>query len=252
MRDLAELQTAMTHAIFGGDATTLTDEISAPGADALRRFGIYRNNMFLSLVRHLKAVFPATARLGDERFFSYAAFEFIRSHPPHEPRLSTYGNGFPRFLAQFPACRAAPILPAIASLEWAIHAALTAPEERALHPAALAGLSQPSLRFVLQPSLQFVVSRWTLLALFRETHVEGTPLARRTTRTAVMRCGDSIRFIELSSATYVFWWSISRGARLDYAAARALARDPMFNLVEEILKLFRADLVIAIDNSRAS
>src|SRR5687768_12723911 len=57
MRDLAELQTAMTHAIFGGDATTLTDEISAPGADALRRFGIYCNNMFLSLVRHLKAVF---------------------------------------------------------------------------------------------------------------------------------------------------------------------------------------------------
>jgi hypothetical protein len=251
MRNLAQLQTAMTRAVFSGNATPLTGEISAPTADALRRFNIYRNNMFLSLARHLKIVFPVTARLSDERFFSYAAHEFIKFHPPREPRLSAYGSEFPRFLGKFPACRTAPILPAMASLEWAIQTALTTPEERALSPAGLAGMSQPSLRLLLQPSLQFVLSRWPLLPLIQGTHAEGVPLQRRTTYTAVRRAGDSIRFMELGCARYIFWRSLSRGTQLDHAAARALARDPIFNLVDEMLNLFRANLVTAIDNSHA-
>jgi hypothetical protein len=107
------------------------------------------------------------------------------------------------------------------------------------------------LRLALQPSLQLVLSRWPILPLFQGSHPEGVPLARRTTYTAVVRAGDSIRFMDLSSARYVFWRMISRGAELDYAAARALARDPMFDLVHEILTLFRADLVIATDHSHA-
>lgn len=251
MRSLVELQTGMTRAILSGDAAPLAGEFVAPGADPLPRFDIYRNNTFLSLIRHLKAVFPVTARLSDERFFSYAAFDFVRSQPPLEPRLSAYGRTFPLFLSRFPACRAAPILPAVASLEWAVHAALTAPVEPALPATALASASQATVRLVLQPSLQIVLSRWPLLPLFEGTHAEGTPLARRRTYTAVQRVGENIRFMELSSARYIFWRSLRRGAQLDYATARALARDPMFNLVDEILTLFRANLVIAIDPSHA-
>jgi Putative DNA-binding domain len=248
MRDLAALQSAMTQAILQGDPASLASELTAPPADALRRFNIYRNNTFLSLARHLKAVFPLTARLGGEKFFTYVAFEFIRSSPPHEPRLCAYGGGFPFFLARFPACRDSPILPAIASLERAIHAALTAPEEQALPATALADIGCSSLRLVLQPSLRFVLSRWPLLPLLRETHPESTPLARRTTYTAVQRAGDSIRFFDLSSARYIFWRCLSHGAELDHAAGRALARDPVFNLVDEILALFRVGLVIATDD----
>jgi hypothetical protein len=251
MRSLVEIQTAMTQAILGGDAAPLAGEIVARRADALRRFDIYRNNTFLSLTRHLKAVFPVTAQLSDERFFSYAAFEFIRSQPPLEPRLSTYGSTFPRFLSRFPACRAAPILPAVASLEWAVQAALTAPEKPALPATAFGTASQPSVRLILQPSLQLVLSRWPLFALFEGTHVEGTPLARKMTYTAVLRAGDNIRFMELSSARYVFWRSLSRGSQLDYSASRALARDPKFPLVDEILILIRTNLVVEIDNSNA-
>jgi len=252
MRDLAELQTTMTWAILTGQATALTGEITARGADALRRFRIYRNNTFLSLVRHLKAIFPVTARLGNERFFNYAASEFVRYHPPREPRLSAYGGNFPLFLARFPACRSAPILPAIASLEWGVHAALTAPEEQALPVTALPKDDRCSLRLVLQPSLQLVLSRWPLLPLLNGTHAEAMPLARRTTYTALVRAGDRLRFIDLSSARYIFWRTISGGAALDCAAARAFGRDPMFDLVHEILTLFRAQLVIAISGSHAN
>jgi len=251
MHDLAKLQSEISRAILSGDSSPLAGAIVAPVADPLRRLGIYRNNTFLSLIRHLKTVFPVTARLSDERFFSYAGFEFVRAQPPREPRLSVFGSGFPAFLSRFAACRAAPILPALASLEWAVHSALSLPVATALPPTALAHTDQSSLRLVLQPSLHLVLSRWPLLPLLAGTHPDGKPLLRRTTYTAVMRKGDSIRFMDLSSDRYVFWRTILRGARLDHAAARALARNPMFNLVDEILALFGADLVTATEYSHA-
>jgi hypothetical protein len=253
MRSLAELQSAMTRAVLSGDAAPLVAEITAPKADPLRRFAIYRNNTFLSLTRHLKAVFPVTARLGDERFFSYAAYEFIRRHPPREPRLASYGSSFAGFLAKFPPCRSAPILPAMASLEWAVHAALTSAEKTPIAPASLAEFaSTPSgLRLVLQPSLNFNVARWPILPLWQGSHPNGEPLARRTTRLGVFRSGDRVRVHELPPARFAFWRSIVRGAALDHAAARGLARDPMFDVVDEILTLFRSGLVVATDNVHA-
>jgi hypothetical protein len=253
MRDLAELQSSMTKAVLGGDAAALAEELTVANADAVRRFSIFRNNSFLSLTRHLEAVYPVTTRLGDERFFRYAAFEFIRSNPPREPRLSTYGGTFPRFLANFPACRSAPILPEMASLEWAVHSALAAAEQVPLAPSVLAELGQctSNLRLLLQPSLHFAASRWPLLPLWQGTHPEDRPLGRRITRIAVFRNGDRIRVVELSSSLFAFWRSLARREQLERAAARALARDPMFDLVKEILALFRAGLVISLDDSHA-
>jgi hypothetical protein len=253
MRDLAELQTSMTEAVLGGDAAPLAGELTVPNADAVRRFAIFRNNTFLSLTRHLEAVFPVTARLGDERFFRYAAFEFVTSNPPREPRLSIYGSAFPRFLAKFPPCRSGPILPEMASLEWAVHSALTAAEHAPLAPSVLAelGHSASNLRLVLQPSLHFAVSRWPLLPLWHGTHPVDSPLDRRITRTAIFRNGDRVRFVEPSSSRFAFWRSLARGEQFECAAARALALDSMFDLVEEILALFRAGLVIAAGDSHA-
>jgi hypothetical protein len=253
MRDLAELQASMTEAVLSGNAAPLAGELTVPNADPLRRFSIFRNNTFLSLTRHLEAVFPVTARLGDERFFRYAAFEFIKSHPPREPRLSSYGSTFPRFLASFPPCRSGPILPDMASLEWAVHSALTAAEQVPLASSVLAeiGPSAPSLRLVLQPSLRFAASRWPLLPLWQGTHPENRPLDRRITRIAVFRNSDRIRLVELSSPRFAFWRSLARFGQFEYAAARALARDPIYDLLEEILALFRAGLVVAAGDSHA-
>jgi hypothetical protein len=138
----------------------------------------------------------------------------------------------------------------MASLEWAVHSALTAAEHVPLAPSVLAELGPyPSnLYLLLQPSLHFTASRWPLLPLWRGTHPDDRPLDRRITRTAIFRNGDNIRFVELSASRFAFWRSLARGEQLECAAARALARDPMFDLVKEILALFRAGLVAAGDS----
>src|SRR5262245_5271409 len=137
MPSLAELQTSMTKAIFDGSCVDVEDEFVADRTDPVRRFAIYRNNMFLSLTAHLRAIFPVTARLGDERFFGYAAHQFILRAPSREARLVTYGAALPQFLARFPACRHAPILAEMAALEWAIHSALTSAELPVLKPSEM-------------------------------------------------------------------------------------------------------------------
>lgn len=248
MSSLAELQSQMTQAIFKGHAADIEQALVARKAEAARRFAIYRNNTFLSLTSHLKTVFPVTAKLGDERFFAYAANEFIRRSPPCEPRLSTYGAAFPNFLARFQASRATPILAEMARLEWAVQSALTT---GSVSPISLDGLIQAGpeaarARFALQPSLGFVLSHWPLAGLWASPGEMTEALPRRMTRMAVWRENDSVKVIELTALRFAFWRALARGFSLELAASRAITRDTGFDFPAELRGLFRAGLVTGI------
>ncbi|WP_119272832.1 HvfC/BufC family peptide modification chaperone [Taklimakanibacter deserti] len=243
MRDLAELQVSMTRALIDGSFSDIEGEFTAGHADPARRYAIYRNNMFLSLIAHLRTIFPVTAKLGDERFFAYAAHQFILRGPPRESRLVVYGSAFPQFLSRFPACRHAPILAQMAALEWAIHRALTSAQLPFLDFADLAHASTLDL----QPSLGFVVSRWPVLGLWAHQSERRQALPRRISRIALLRHDDDIRFFELNTARFAFWRGLSRRLTIEEAAARALARDPHFNLTDEIVFLFRNRLATGVD-----
>ena len=245
MLDLAALQSAMTQALFTGSLADIEDEFDGACANPARRFAIYRNNMFLSLTAHLRTVFPVTAKLGDERFFSYAAHQFILRQPPRESRLVLYGEDFPSFLARFPSCRHTPILAQMAALEWAIHKSLTSEQMPFLEPSDMGQLSGEAM-IELQPSLQFVLSRWPLLGLWAHEAERQRPLVRKASRYAVIRHDDDIRIFELEPARFSFWRSLVKGNSVEMAATRALARDPLFNLVDEIFFLFRNRLVTGI------
>jgi hypothetical protein len=243
MRDLAELQASMTSALISGSFVDIEDEFSSGSANPGRRFAIYRNNMFLSLTAHLRAIFPVTCMLGDERFFAFAAHQFILHEPPRDSRLVVYGEAFPRFLSRFPACRHAPILAEMATLEWAIHKSLTS--------AQLPFLELPKLTAAatldLQPSLGFVLAHWPVLGLWAHQSERRQQLPRRTNRIAISRHDDDIRLFELSGARFAFWRCLARRQSIEAAAARALTRDPQFNLAEEIILLFRNRLVTGIE-----
>jgi len=248
MSSLAELQSRMTEAIFKGHAADIEESLVAGRADPGRRFNIYRNNAFLSLTAHLKTVFPVTARLGDERFFAYAANEFIRRSPPREPRLSAYGAEFPKFLAQFPASRATPILAEMARLEWAVQSALTTGTLPSLGLDALiqAGTEAAQARIELQPGLSFIPSRWPLARLWMASGEVAGPLARNSTRLAVWRAGETVRVVVMSKARFAFCRALARCFPLELAASRAVARDSSLDFPAELRGLFGAGLVTGI------
>jgi hypothetical protein len=252
MHDLAALQSEVTAALIAGRLADVATVFTANGKDAARRLNIYRNNSFISLTNALKANFPVTVRMVDERFFAYAANAFIAEHPPREARLSVYDARFPRFLAQFPASRSYPIVAEMAAFEWAIVRAMTAAENDPAPVALLQRLNalERSPGLVLQPTLYFALSHWPVVEIWtahrREEHDSIPAFGRRATRVAVYRIGDHLRFLELGAARFAFWHELARGASLERAVARALLRDPLFDLVDELVLLFRSGLVTGV------
>ena len=252
MPDLQTLQNNMTDAILGGDMAHIADELDAGPASATGRFNIFRNNTYMSLTECLKTVFPVTVRLSDERFFAYAAHEFISNRPPRQAQLSNYGAEFPRFLAGFAPCREFPVIAEMAALEWAIAGSLNEAEEQPA-PISLIKEGGPdggriSLR--LQPNLRFAMARWPLLGVWAD-HKKGNveiagPLKRTVSRVAISRRGEDIQLVELEAPRFAFWRSLARGLPIETAAQRALARDPLFDLVRETLLLFRSQLVTGV------
>ena len=250
MHTLEQLQRDMTSAILTGESGMLASHLVADRTDATSRFGIYRNNTFLSLTEALIATFPATVRLLDARFFRFAAAEFIRRHPPRAPRLAAYGAGFPAFLARHPACRGVAYVADVARLEWAVAQALHAPEGKPLASSILSRSGRAEIGLRLQPSLVFHASRWPVLALWRAQQPDrdgAFELSRRAARLSVHRAGETVRFIEYGPAEFAFRRALARGSSLEGAVRRALSRVPRFDLVAALVRLFGDDLVIGTD-----
>jgi hypothetical protein len=252
MRSLLSLQDEMATAILSGDISKIAIELDCGTANPELRFNIFRNNSFVTLTACLKSVFPVSMRLSDERFFDYATHEFIKAHPPREARLISYGSEFPGFLAKFAPCRNFPILIDMAILEWAIAEAMNKAEVPSVSLAEFSEIEGDGsgVGLSLQPGLRFVVTRWPLLGVWAD-HKRGIfeisgPLEKKSSRVVVCRNGDGVKFFEFEPARHSFWRSLACGRSLEASAISALLRDPLFDLVTEVVFLCRQNLVAKI------
>jgi hypothetical protein len=225
---------------------------AGPVADPSLRVRIYRNNMFSSLTEALLAKFPVTARLVDERFFRFAAHEYIASHPPVAPQLSVYGASFPAFLHCFRQLRDMPFVAETARLEFLIAEAL---EEPALFGQPITGLTwheTPEDVFLrLQPSLRLLGSRWPVSRIWaahqQEEEADLTDIYRgEVERLAIWRSRDRIRVVEISQGERRLWSALTSGRKLGEATSRALSLDRHFDLAAALTRLFALGLVTRI------
>ncbi|HKW52962.1 MAG TPA: DNA-binding domain-containing protein, partial [Stellaceae bacterium] len=170
MPALHEVQAAVRRALIDDDDGAIDALIAADGMSAAHRVAVHRNNLRISLTDVLRDTFPAVCRLVDERFFAYAAHEFLTAAPPRRACLAEYGAGFADFLAVFPPCRTLAYLPDVARLEWLMNVAAHAADATPLVPSALAGVAAadtPRLVFRLAPSLAFLASPWPVDRIWR-------------------------------------------------------------------------------------
>jgi hypothetical protein len=80
-------------------------------------FAVYRNTTIKACVDALQANYPAVARIVGEEWFRAAAAVHARADLPREPMLLRYGEGFERFLAEFPPAAELSYLPGVARLD---------------------------------------------------------------------------------------------------------------------------------------
>jgi hypothetical protein len=246
---LRELQAAVGRAVLGHDEPALIDAIEGDGMAPAARLQIYRHHYEASLAEALKAIYPVVCRLVDERFFAFAAHEYIRSSPPRRVCLHEYGADFAEFLAGFPPCRELVYLPDVARLEQQINAALHSPAEQALGTEGFADVAPgdyPRLVFRLLPSLRYLESPWPVDRIWlgqqagREAAVD---LGEGGCRLEIRQRGEEVVFCRLDAPAFALRCALRAGETLESAVTAALAANPSFDLTLALRLLLAEGLV---------
>ncbi len=262
MLALRDLQTAFRLALLAEDKGALHAlgyAIDGEGLAVGDRLAVYRNNVFVSLSDALKQTFPAVCRLVDERFFSYAAHEFIARHPPSKPALAEYGAEFPEFLASFPACSELAYLPDVARFEWLMNASAHAQDANSVSAESLSNVAPEDaaeLILKLHPSYFYLSSPFPIDAIWRanrscDAHDADIDLASGGVRVEVSRHGADVVFCALDEATFAFRCALAEGACLSSALERALAAEPQFLSAAALAALFEEGAITAVTLPRS-
>jgi hypothetical protein len=165
----AAYSAAFSAALLKPDCETPALVSGPAGKAAAKRYAVYRNNVTVSLIDALAAVYPAVRRITGVEFFRAMARFHIRETPPTSPLLFEYGRDFPAFIEAYEYARGMPWLADTARIEraWldAYHAAdatpLAAADLATLPPERLADLV-----FAPHPATSLLRSRFAAVTIF--------------------------------------------------------------------------------------
>jgi Putative DNA-binding domain len=217
-----------------------------------KRYDVYRNNVTVSLIDALAAIYPAVQRITGADFFRAMARFHVRLTPPISPLLFDYGRDFPVFIAQYEHAQMMPWLADVARIEraWldAYHAADAAP----LSPAQLAAVAPDRLGDLVllpHPATRIVRSQFAAVTIFaanRDTSPVGRIDAATPEDALVTRAEFDVVVRHLPPGGAVFASSLMSGRPLGEAAARALDAAADFDLASNITGLIEAGAFTSI------
>ena len=199
------------------------------GKAVVKRYNVYRNNVTVSLIDALAAIYPAVQRITGVEFFRAMARFHVRATPPTSPLLFEYGRDFPAFIEQYEYAQAMPWLADTARIERAWlrrlscrrrHAALGRRRWRSVPPEHLA-----ELVFVAHPATRIVRSASPAVTIFAANRGEGTVDridASAPEDALITRPDLDVVVRHLPPGGAVFLMSLIAGRSLGEAAALAL------------------------------
>ncbi len=228
------------------------------GKAAVGRYNVYRNNVVVSLIDALAAIYPAVQRITGEEFFRAMARRHVRTMPPTSPLLFEYGRDFPAFIERYEYARDVPWLADTARIErgWldAYHAAddepLPASTLASVPPDRLAGLT-----FTPHPATRVVRSRYAAVTIFaanRDTKPFGTINAAEGEDALITRPDLDVVVRRLPPGAATFVAALIAGRSLGEAAGAALADTPSFDIGAGIAGMIEAGAFTALDPGDAS
>lgn len=222
------------------------------GSCVAQRFGVYRNNVVVSLVDALAAKYPVVQDLVGEAFFRDMARVFVMRQPPRSPRLAEYGAGFAEFIEEFPPAADVLCLADVARIEAmrlrAYHAADAAPldaRDFAVAPAE----RLVDCRVALHPSVEILASRHAVVSIWA-AHQGLGDLASvdqfMPEDALVARPGLDVETTRLAAGCAAFLRALQDGATIGVAVARASTGEPAFNPGGAFGLLLSARIAIAL------
>jgi hypothetical protein len=243
---------AFSPALLDPDRATPVTVAGPNGKAARKRYNVYRNNVTVSLIDALTAVFPTTQRITGVDFFRAMARFHVRATPPTSPLLFEYGRDFPDFIDCYEYAKPMPWLAEVARIERAWLDAYHATNAESLIPQALASIPPERLAdtvLIPHPATRIVRSRFPAVTIFtanKRTDPVGHLEATDPEDALVTRPGLEVIVRHLPPGGAVFLTHLIAGEPLGAAAAAALADSAAFNLAANIAGMLEAGAFTAI------
>jgi hypothetical protein len=243
---------AFAAALVDPELETPVIVVGPAGKGAVKRYNLYRNNVTVSLIDALVAVYPAVQRITGVDFFRAMARFHIRKTPPTSPLLFEYGRDFPAFIAQYGYAQSMPWLADIARLERAWLDAYHAEDAAPLSAETLAAVAPERLAdlvFIAHPATRIVRSPFSVVTIFaanRSGEEVGRIDASSPEDALITRPDLDVVVRHLPTGGAVFLLNLMTGQSLGEAAASALQASPAFDIAANIAGLIEAGAFTAI------
>jgi hypothetical protein len=227
--------------------------VSGPnGKAANKRYNVYRNNVTVSLINALAAVFPATMRITGSDFFRAMARLHIRATPPNSPLLFDYGRDFPGFIERHEHAKPMPWLADVARIERAWLDAYHAADAEPLAPQVLGSMPVEHLAdtaFLPHPATRIVRSSYPVVTIFAANRSNGPNRHIESTApedALITRPHSEVIVRRLPPGGAVFLTHLIAGATLGAAAHCAIDDSSAFDLAANIAGMLEAGAFTAI------
>lgn len=215
-------------ALFGdADAASRAEVAGQPG------FDVYRNTVMSACIDALADNHPTVVQLVGDDWFRSAAAVFVRSNPPHDGGLGSYGEGFAGFLAAFEPARELEYLPGVARLDRLWMEAHLAADAPLLDGAALAATAPEVLAgavLVPHPAARWAgfadMPVYTIWRRHREGESLSGELSWRGERALLTRAGGAVSWRALAPAGAAFLDACRHGLGFADAVESAGAECP--------------------------
>jgi hypothetical protein len=205
-----------------------------------RRYGVYRNNVTVGLVRAMEANFPILRRLLGEEYFAGFAREFVQSHPPRSPLMFEYGAAFSAFLQAESDLKDYPYLGDIARLEQQVRLSYHEASAPCLSPAELTQLPEDDLMqavFIPHPAMAMIASDFAIHDIYRANRAEQTGKVENLLEpqaVLVTRPMMDVELNRLAPPQLGFFSALASGQPFGEAADAAFAAAEDFDLTTAI------------------
>ncbi len=257
MPRLADIQREFARSVLDASRDVPDGVTSYSDPRPKRRFDVYRNNVYHSLIDVLAGRFPVVRRLVGEAFFRAAARCHVEASPPRSPVLMRYGEGFPAFLESFGPARELPYLPDVARVEWAWNQAYHAADREPLSADDLSRVAPDDIpRLVMEflPSLGIVSSNHPVFSIWStntaDEEVEPVDLASGGEDVLVVRPQLEVEVRRLPVGAFAFISALSDGVCLAAAFEHTRTSMPDFDLQTNIAGLIGSGAISGFRLSR--
>lgn len=246
MADILPLRSQLFDFTGPFSAALLSPDVATPalvtgprGKRAEKRYGVYRNNVTVSLIAALTSIFPAVERITGSDFFRAMARFHVRETPPTSPLLFEYGRDFPDFIDRYEYAQGMPWLSDVARIErlWldSYHAA-DAPALKAETLSAVLPEDLARLTFKPHPATRLMSSTHPVVSIFAMNRSAG-PVGRiedRPEAGLITRIDDDVAVRRLAPGNAAFLNKLLDGQCLAAAVAAAFEAEPTFDLPSAI------------------